>query len=234
MSVTGKHRKPAHGRSRAGTVAQRGLLGAILVSCGFAVQHAAANVGAPSISTSSGTAPDILDALGVEPPVAAASRDLGRTPLTPSPISQSARLAPALLPMSPAPAPTAPARPLVVLRAEKYVGKAQGWAHECLAFVRTTFRLPANQSTAIGAWRTAKHKHRDDSTPPAGVPVYWSGGSSGAGHVAISLGGGQIITTDLPSTGHISVEPLSAIHAEWGLTYLGWTEDLEGIRIWWP
>jgi cell wall-associated NlpC family hydrolase len=101
----------------------------------------------------------------------------------------------------------------------------------CLAFVRTRYGLPKRESTAIGAWRDARHKHRHDRNPPPGVPIFWYGGSHRAGHVAISLGRGMIISTDFPHTGHIARVRLSAVRRHWGLRYLGWTEDLEGRRI---
>ena len=61
--------------------------------------------------------------------------------------------------------------------------------------------------------------------------MFWTGGSHRAGHVAMSLGHGRIISTDLPYTGHVTRTSLSAPGAHWGLRYLGWTEDLEGVRI---
>jgi cell wall-associated NlpC family hydrolase len=119
-----------------------------------------------------------------------------------------------------------------IARANRLVGLRRGhYPHLCLAFVRTRYELPRRHHTAIGAWLAAKHKHRHDRRPPAGVPVFWSGGSRGRGHVAISLGHGRIISTDLPRTGHITRTGLSAPGRAWGLHYLGWTEDLEGVRI---
>jgi hypothetical protein len=111
------------------------------------------------------------------------------------------------------------------------IGAAGGWAHLCLAFVRTMFGLPVREPTAVAAWNSAQYRHPADVDPPAGVPVFWSGGVTGAGHVAVSLGGGWIISTDLPAAGYVSEVPLSWVQAQWGLTYLGWTEDLEGVRV---
>jgi hypothetical protein len=113
----------------------------------------------------------------------------------------------------------------------KQIGAAGNWTNLCLGFVREMFGLPIKQASAIAAWQTAVYKHIADANPPAGVPVFWSGGSAGAGHVAYSLGDGMVISTDLPAAGYVSEVPLSWIQAKWGLTYLGWTEDLEGIRV---
>jgi hypothetical protein len=43
-----------------------------------------------------------------------------------------------------------------------------------------------------------------------------------------------MVSTDFPYTGHIAKGRLSDIAADWGLNYLGWTEDLEGVRIYTP
>jgi hypothetical protein len=210
MANSGKHRRHRK-RPGARLVTHGGLVSAlVMVGVGVAVEHTAAG----STRTTAAGLPDVTrPALPATP----ASRDLVRPPLV--------RTAPVVGPRIDLAA---------IARAKKYIGARGDWAHLCLAFVRTTFRLPAVESTAIGAWHNAKHKHRGDKNPPAGVPVFWSGGYSGAGHVAVSLGGGWIVSTDLPYTGHIAKASLSEIHADWGLNYLGWTEDLEGVRIYTP
>ncbi|HEX3612691.1 MAG TPA: hypothetical protein VHU88_13475 [Sporichthyaceae bacterium] len=133
--------------------------------------------------------------------------------------------------MRPTRAHTRRVRRAAVRRARRAIGRRRHWRHMCLSFVRTRYHLPRRQHSAYRAWRAAHHKHRHDRRPPAGVPVFWSGGSHHLGHVAISLGHGWIITTDLPRTGHVTRVRLSTIHRRWGLHYLGWTEDLEGYRI---
>lgn len=104
----------------------------------------------------------------------------------------------------------------------------------CLRFVRTCFGVPAQQLTAYDAW-TANLKPRDLThgwyNPPAGVPVFWSGGSSGAGHIAISDGKGNCWSSDIKRTGKVDLVPIAEIHAKWGLKYLGWAETLNGTRI---
>ncbi|HEX3613673.1 MAG TPA: hypothetical protein VHU88_18435 [Sporichthyaceae bacterium] len=221
MAEPAKHRRPDSGLQRKeyrrGLVARGGLAGALLVGFGFAVQETAANSG----QSAAGAA----DLIGRDDLGKSASRDLLRPALNlPATIA--------------APKPTLVSLAKINLaalrRAERYVGARHDWAHMCLAFVRTAFKLPSNEGSAIGAWRAARHKHRGDRRPPAGVPVFWSGGSSGAGHVAVSLGNGWIVSTDQPYTGHISKVRLSTIANDWGLNYLGWTEDLEGVRVYTP
>lgn len=101
----------------------------------------------------------------------------------------------------------------------------------CLKHVRTWLGIPASASDATTAWKNAKHKHTD-ANPPAGAPVFWTGGSSGHGHIALSEGNGKISTTDYPKTGHTGTGV--SIHMpkdHWGLHYAGWSSDLNGVDI---
>lgn len=111
---------------------------------------------------------------------------------------------------------------------------AAGWHDLCLKFVRTCFGVNAQQPTAYAAW-TANLKPRDLThgwyNPPAGVPVFWQGGSSGAGHIAISDGKGNCWSSDIRRTGKVDLVPITEIHAKWGLKFLGWSEVLNGVRI---
>jgi cell wall-associated NlpC family hydrolase len=114
-------------------------------------------------------------------------------------------------------------------RAKRYVGTRGPWSHLCLRFVRKVYGLPARDPSAIGAWRAAESKHKGDVLPPAGVPVFWSGG--GPGHVAVSLGDGWVLTSDYPSSGRVTKVAISALNSAWHLRYLGWTDDLEGVVV---
>jgi hypothetical protein len=122
-------------------------------------------------------------------------------------------------------------RGIAIRRAKRAIGIRHGYRHLCLLFVRTRYGVPKRAHTALRAWSAARHKHRHDHYPPAGVPVFWSGGSHRGGHVAISLGHGMIVSTDMPRTGHVGRIRLSTIARRWHLRYLGWTEDLNGVRI---
>jgi hypothetical protein len=114
-------------------------------------------------------------------------------------------------------------------RAQSYEGTVGPWRHLCLRFVRKVYGLPARDRSAIAAWHEAASKHKGDRQPPAGVPVFWSGG--GPGHVALSLGDGWVLTSDYPSAGRVTKVSISALHAAWHLQYLGWTDDLEGVVV---
>lgn len=102
----------------------------------------------------------------------------------------------------------------------------------CLVFSRSAFNVGSYYGSAAAAWRSAVHKHY--GTPPPGVPVFWTGGSHGYGHVAVSLGGGLVRTTDWPRAHVVSTARISDIHRAWGHTYAGWTEDVNRVRIYQP
>lgn len=80
-------------------------------------------------------------------------------------------------------------------------------------------------------WKAAALPHPGDRNPPAGVPVFWGGGSSDNGHAAVSLGGGMIRSTDARGAGRVGTVPLDFPTTSWGMPYLGWTEDLYGHVI---
>lgn len=88
---------------------------------------------------------------------------------------------------------------------------------------------------AVDGWKSepASGRHTDRK-PPRGYPVAWSGGKSGHGHRAISLGevNGKfkIRTTDAP-TGKVSTQDLDWPERQWGLKYLGWSETIDGVPI---
>jgi hypothetical protein len=122
--------------------------------------------------------------------------------------------------------------PVVDAAAVSDLGKAIDH-NRCLVFVRGLYGLPADghAPTAAAGWAEAKFKHPRDANPPAGVPVWWTGGD---GHVAISLGSGRIISSDIGPGGTVAEVALSEIHVKWGLAYAGWSEDIESKRIYTP
>jgi hypothetical protein len=76
-------------------------------------------------------------------------------------------------------------------------------------------------STAAANWTAtpANLKHPGDMQAPAGALMYWGGGD---GHVALSLGNGSIISTDIGGNGTVTTAPATAITSKWGKPYLGW------------
>lgn len=103
----------------------------------------------------------------------------------------------------------------------------------CLQFVRMSYGLPAVYPDAGTAWNAAVHRHetQDASSIPAGVPVFWELPSV-ADHVALSIGGGLCLSTDAKRRGRVDVVPIDSITTAWGGQLQGWTEDLNGRRVW--
>jgi hypothetical protein len=106
----------------------------------------------------------------------------------------------------------------------------------CLQRVRLCYGVPALYPDAATAWRNAQYRHPqvDPSVIPRGVPVFWTGGSARHGHIAIATGDGECWSTDILRGGHWDKVPIGLIHQRWGLTLVGWTEDLNGARVYDP
>jgi hypothetical protein len=95
---------------------------------------------------------------------------------------------------------------------DHFVGLAYGWGHSGDAY-------------ALRTWFHAKTKYTD-KTPPAGALVVWSyKGPHNLGHIALSAGGGNIISTDVPAHGQVGQVPLSWFAKHWpSFDYLGWIQ----------
>lgn len=105
----------------------------------------------------------------------------------------------------------------------------------CLKNVRLWLEVAAEYPTAIAAFKGAGNLDQHSwYNPPAGVPVFWSGGSTGAGHVALADGLGNVYSTDILRKGKCDLVPIATIHARWGLTYQGWTETLNSVVVYLP
>lgn len=110
--------------------------------------------------------------------------------------------------------------------AAQAIAKAKGvtrWAvGMCDNFVANMYGFSASgYNTAVDNWKAtpASLKHAGDMNAPAGALMYWGGGD---GHVAISLGNGSIVSTDIGGMGTVTTAPATAITTKWGKSYLGW------------
>jgi hypothetical protein len=102
----------------------------------------------------------------------------------------------------------------------------------CLLFVRIALQAPRRFVTAMSAWTHARYRYRTAVwLIPAGVPVYTKGPSS-AGHVVLSLGGGLVRSTDWPRAGEVGTVLLTTLLRTWHHRYIGWSADLDGVRVW--
>lgn len=112
----------------------------------------------------------------------------------------------------------------------------------CMQWTRIMFGIGAvgdydgdGAADAEDGWKASVKKHRDRK-PPAGVPVWYGGGSSDNGHVAVSLGPNRdgvymIRTTDGAGAGINGTRRLDFPEKSWGMPYLGWSEDIGGTMI---
>lgn len=98
----------------------------------------------------------------------------------------------------------------------------------CQKFVRgEAWEIGSLYGSAIEAWHGAMHKHPGDRNPPLGAPMFYSGGQYG--HVVIRTD--RMRSTDCPTSGQVSEADIDWPERTWGDTYLGWTEDLNGVRL---
>jgi hypothetical protein len=115
----------------------------------------------------------------------------------------------------------------------------------CLQEIRKLYEIGPSAPDAAGAWRRAKYKHtlasaEDLRHVPAGVPVFWLGGSSGHGHIAMHAGSkpgtttDDVWSTDFLEAGRLDRVDASLIGPKWGMQLVGWAEDLNGVRIYEP
>ena len=100
----------------------------------------------------------------------------------------------------------------------------------CQQYVRLIcWQVPSLYGSAIEAWHGARVKHPGDRTPPLAAPLYFVGGKYG--HAVIGVGGKDMRSTDCRSRGQVSDEAITWIERNWGYTYLGWTEDINGVEL---
>jgi hypothetical protein len=102
---------------------------------------------------------------------------------------------------------------------------------QCLAWSREQAGIPSRYSDAATAWEHATGRHRADRNPPRGAAVYWTGGSRGYGHIAISLGGGRVRSSDADGYGEVGTIRINKLSSEWDLHYAGWANSINGYRI---
>lgn len=142
------------------------------------------------------------------------------------------------IPVAPKP-PAAPKAtvlhyPAIIAARTQSANGPQHGVGECLMAVQECYGIRPRDPSAAAAWAAAKVKHRtsDPNAIPRGYPVFWTGGGSGFGHIAIATGNGMCWSTDIKRTGFFDLVPIDLIRTAWpGHTLVGWTEDLEGVTV---
>ena len=120
-----------------------------------------------------------------------------------------------------------------VVWAQKQVTQpSKSWYMLCLQFVRLSLGVAAGHPSAEKAFYATTRRRGTTTTPPPGVPVWWTNGKHG--HVAISAGGGYVYSNDIVRRGKINKVSISYITRNWGQKYRGWTEDINGVRVYEP
>jgi hypothetical protein len=101
----------------------------------------------------------------------------------------------------------------------------------CLQWSRQRAAIGSRYGDAATAWRNTINPHPGDRNPPRGAMTYWTGGGSGYGHIAPSVGGGKVRSTDSGGKGKPATVDLAWVERNWGLTYAGWAWDVNGVTI---
>ncbi|XAZ30685.1 hypothetical protein AAHB34_16190 [Paenarthrobacter ureafaciens] len=107
-----------------------------------------------------------------------------------------------------------------------------GW---CLMYVRQAFGLAGLYPSATAGWNAARFKHRDRNFPPGlWKPVWFKLDKEPLGHVALMAPDGSVYSTsddtNIPHH-HPNLDHLLSYYWRIGPTYLGWTEDIEGVSV---
>lgn len=100
----------------------------------------------------------------------------------------------------------------------------------CKMMCRTAYGVPSDGTpdATAASHRAELHKGK----PPHGALLWWRGGRNGHGHVAIyDETSDTIRTTDLPVSGRWGNAKLGDPERLWGLTYVGWSPDIDGVRV---
>ena len=103
----------------------------------------------------------------------------------------------------------------------------------CLKYVRAeAWRIGGLYGSAIDAWHGAVKRHPGDRNPPVGAPMFYSGGTYG--QIVVTgddPADDDMRGTDMPHSGQVSEGDMDWPVTNWGQTYLGWTEDLNGVDL---
>lgn len=101
----------------------------------------------------------------------------------------------------------------------------------CLQWSRQRAAIGSRYGDAATAWRNTNDRHPGDRNPPRGAMVYWTGGSQGYGHIAPSLGGGKVRSTDAGGKGKVATVDLGWVESAWRMPYAGWAWDVNEVTI---
>jgi hypothetical protein len=100
----------------------------------------------------------------------------------------------------------------------------------CLVYVHEVFGVPAEYPSATVAWQSAQFPHPGE-TPPSNIAVpVWFSYNGPDGHVAVWDKGTIYSTSAQGDKTFPSIQALVSWMGE-GMTYLGWSEDINSVRV---
>ena len=115
----------------------------------------------------------------------------------------------------------------------------QDQAGYCLRFTQSVFGAPANYPTAWVAWENQMGRHETRDMPNAVVPIFFAswgdygfGEYKNWGHAAVyNPADGSVFSSPGSGYGNHWFGSIAEAEAQWGMSYVGWTEYLNGMQI---
>ncbi len=114
----------------------------------------------------------------------------------------------------------------------------------CLPYAQTFFGAPVMHDYAFQAWEATKHKHApDEPLPDAPVLLWYSHYGTyyshskkvwefvNAGHVTPYVPGDAIYSSPPAGFGSSRYGSIREIELTFGASYVGWSEDINGLRV---
>ncbi|GAA0597778.1 hypothetical protein HPO96_20800 [Kribbella sandramycini] len=125
-----------------------------------------------------------------------------------------------------------PGADAAVGRALRLVG-GHGYYQLCARLAANIWGRPrSGYYSAAVQWRhmvETGQARRGDRSPPVGALLFWDTGGV-FGHVAVYIGGGQIVSNDIGDSvageGGVYQVPFERIESQWGSRYLGWSPPI--------
>lgn len=115
--------------------------------------------------------------------------------------------------------------------------------HRCLqavfwAFPFTKSDKPSAYTSARAQWNripSARRRVGDRNMPPGALPFFdlavQGTRDPRPGHIGISRGGHELVSTDWPERGQIGIATIEEIEKKWNAKYLGWADVIGGHNV---
>ncbi len=106
----------------------------------------------------------------------------------------------------------------------------------CLDYVHRGYGIGNKYPTAIANWNASQTKHLDRNFPTGcSVPVWFTLKTDPRGHVASLQPDGSVWSDSIPTGTKAlhepSIDALIKYYGSEGLSYLGWTEDVNDVAV---